>query len=83
MDLRPGQLVVTPRASGSASVSVYTQKRDANGAPTTGEFVTERSTDNTGTVRFDLVSGAYVVKVRNQTLNNVVIQRGQVTQISP
>ena len=88
IDLRPGQLVVAPRtASGAAAtgkwVSVFLQKQTTTGAPTTGDRVDERPTDNTGVVRFDLVSGTYAVRIDDRTVYNVVIRRGQVTTISP
>ena len=81
MDLRPGQLAVVTQSS--TSVDIYTQKRDANGAPAQGDHVTGGRTDNTGTVRFDLVSGTYAVRINGRTSYNVVVRRGDTTRFSP
>lgn len=88
MDLRPGQLVVAPRNGSGApaideAVYVNLQKRDAAGAPVKGDEVTYSRTDNTGLVRFNLVSGTYVVTVAGKTITNVVVPRGASIRISP
>ena len=61
------------------SVLIYTQKADVNGSPTQDAWIDSGYTDNTGSVGFDLMPGAYLVKINAAVQVNVPVEGGKTT----
>ncbi len=62
-----------------AYVKIYFQSKDANGKPVAGNDVASTYTDNTGTAKFSLTPGIYVISYGNTYYYDIEVFSGMTT----
>jgi hypothetical protein len=83
--IQMGQIIVgLTKSDGSPSansyVEIYTQKNDVNNKSVTANRVWSGSTGNGGLAIIDLTQGLYAVKVGDNTLYDIPVDWGKITQ---
>lgn len=88
LDIRLGRIrVVTLGADGQVlsgqGAEVLLQRLDATGKPVLGDSIDGGRSDNTGVWQTDLTAGTYALRSGSQTIFNIVVKPGEVTEIRP